>query len=53
MVDVRGKKIGVLNKGYVMLKDYMGSDLELVNDAKESYDREASEFGERELKLLN
>ena len=36
-----------------MLKDYMGSDLEPVNDAKVSYDREASEFGERELKLLN
>jgi thymidylate synthase (FAD) len=51
--DFRGTKIGVLDKGYVMLKDYMGTDLEPVNDAKVSYDRESAEFGDKELKLLN
>jgi thymidylate synthase (FAD) len=49
----RGKKIDVLNNGYVMLKDYMGTDLEPVNDAKVSYDRESTQFGKNEERLLN
>lgn len=53
MSDVRGTKIDVLDKGYVMLKDYMGSDLEPVNDARVSYNKESKEFTERDLRLLN
>lgn len=46
-------KIGVLGNGYVMLKDFMGDDLSPVNDAKVSYDKESSEFGAKEARLLN
>lgn len=51
--DFRGEKRDVLDKGYVLLKDYMGTDLDPVNDAKVSYDRESKEFGKGELSLLN
>lgn len=48
-------KINVLDQGYVLHKPdwFLGSgDLEPVNDAKVSYDRESVELGEKELKLL-
>lgn len=50
---IRESYVNVLNNGYVKLKDFMGDDLSPVNDAKVSYDRESSKFGEKELKLLN
>ncbi len=41
-------KITVGEHGYVHLKDWMGSDLSPVNDAKVSFDKESSELGEQE-----
>lgn len=46
-------KINVLDKGYVKLADKLGSDLSIVNAARVSYDKESSEFSERDQKLLN
>lgn len=46
-------KIDVLDKGYVKLADKMGSDLSVVNAARVSYDKESTEFSERDQKLLN
>lgn len=45
-------KINVLDKGYVRLLNWMGTDLDPVNDAKVSFDRESKDFGEREARLL-
>jgi thymidylate synthase (FAD) len=39
--------------GKVVLLDCMGDDLSIVNDAKQSYDRHAQEFGEKEQRLLS
>lgn len=41
----------VLDKGYVILKDFMGDDLTPVNAAKVSYDKMSKEYGENEDKL--
>ena len=40
------------NIGYVELVDAMGTDLDIVNAAKVSYNNEAKEFGPKEEKLL-
>lgn len=45
-------RINVGEHGYVSLKDWMGTDLSPVNDAKVSFDKESSEMGEREKRLL-
>lgn len=45
-------KVNVGEHGYVLLKDWMGTDLSPVNDAKVSFDKESSEMGEREKRLL-
>jgi len=45
--------IKVLDKGYVRFVDKMGSDLSVVNAARVSFDRESSEFSEKDAKLLN
>ncbi len=45
-------KIDVGPKGYVLLKDWMGTDLSPVNDAKVSFDKEASELGPKEKRLI-
>lgn len=42
----------VLDKGYVRLLGTFGSDLEIVNDARVSYDKESQEFTERDERLL-
>jgi len=44
--------IYVLDKGYVRLVKSMGDDLDVINSAKVSFDREADSFGEREARLL-
>ena len=46
-------KINVLDKGYVRLVDTLGDDLSIVNAARVSYDKESSEFLERDQKLLD
>lgn len=42
----------VLDKGYLRLIDTMGTDLDIVNDAKASFAKESSELGNREDRLL-
>jgi thymidylate synthase (FAD) len=45
--------IKVLDKGYVRLVDTLGDDLSVVNAARVSYDKEASEFSDKDSKLIN
>lgn len=45
-------KIDVLDKGYVRYDKHMGSDLDVINSAKVSFDRASSTFEEREARLL-
>ena len=40
------------NKGYVELVGVMGSDLEVVNDARVSYERHSDEWTEKDARLL-
>ncbi|NGY84909.1 FAD-dependent thymidylate synthase [Bacillus megaterium] len=51
--EYAGKTIDVLDQGYVRLVDYMGSDLEPVNDARVSYDKQVSEWDDKQKGLLN
>lgn len=51
--DYRGKRIDCLDHGYVILEDYMGTDLNPVNDARVSYDKKANEWSDKEKGLLN
>lgn len=44
--------IPVLDKGYVRLIDTLGDDLSVVNAARVSYDKESTEFGDRDAGLL-
>lgn len=44
--------IYVLDKGYVRLIDTLGDDLSVVNAARVSYDKESTEFGDRDAGLL-
>ncbi|WP_202809280.1 FAD-dependent thymidylate synthase [Staphylococcus equorum] len=46
------EKAEVLNNGYVRLVDVMGSDLNVVNAARVSYDKEASELTDKDIGLL-
>ena len=45
--------INVLDKGYVRLVDVMGDDLSVVNAARVSYDKESSEFTDKDKKLID
>lgn len=45
--------IKVLDEGYVRVVDFLGDDLSVVNAARVSYDKEKSEFDEKDGKLLN
>lgn len=46
-------KINVLDKGYVRLVDVLGNDLSIVNAARVSYDKESTEFEDKDQKLIN
>jgi thymidylate synthase (FAD) len=46
-------KINVLDKGYIRLVDTLGDDLSIVNAARVSYDKESTEFADRDGKLIN
>ena len=46
------KKIDVLDHGYVRLVDSMGDELSIVNAARVSYDKESTEFDDRDKSLL-
>lgn len=45
-------EVKVLDKGYVRLVDTLGNDLSVVNAARVSYDKESTEFGNRDTNLL-
>lgn len=46
------KRINVLDKGYVILHDAMGSDLTIANAARVSYDKKTDELTERDERLI-
>lgn len=46
-------KVQVLDKGYVRLVNNMGTDLDVVNAARVSFDKESSELTERDNKLID
>lgn len=52
MMMERFLKIDVLDKGYVRYDKHMGSDLDVVNSAKVSFDRASETFEEKEARLL-
>lgn len=45
--------ISVLDHGYVKLVNNMGSDLDVVNAARVSYDKEVSSLDDKDIKLIN
>jgi thymidylate synthase (FAD) len=46
-------KIDVLDKGYVRLRDVMGSDLTVANAARVSYDKRAEELTDKDKRLIS
>lgn len=46
------KRIDVLDKGYVILHDVMGSDLTVANSARVSYDKKSESITEGDRKLI-
>lgn len=46
-------KVDVLDKGYVRLISTMGSDLEVANAARVSYDKRSEEMSEKDDRLIN
>lgn len=46
------KRIDVLDKGYVILHDVMGSDLTVANSARVSYDKKSDELTQGDRKLI-
>lgn len=46
-------KINVLDKGYVRLVNSWGTDLDIVNSARVSYDKESEELSKKDIKLIN
>lgn len=46
------KRINVLDKGYVILHDVMGSDLTVANSARVSYDKKSDELTQGDRKLI-
>ena len=45
--------LDVLDKGYVKLVNNMGSDLDVVNSARVSFDKEVSSLGDKDISLIN
>ena len=45
--------ISVLDHGYVKLVNNMGSDLDVVNSARVSFDKEVSSLGDKDVSLIN
>src|SRR5690625_7494348 len=46
------KKINVLDKGYVRLRDVMGDDRTIANAARVSFDRRTEELSDRDERLI-
>ncbi len=49
-MEVRRLKIEVLNKGYVELVDYMGSDVDVVRTQRISYNKDVDESSDEDIK---
>jgi thymidylate synthase (FAD) len=45
--------ISVLDKGYIKLVNNMGSDIDVVNAARVSFDKEVSSLGDKDVSLIN
>ena len=45
--------IPVLDKGYIRLVNNMGSDLDVANSARVSYNKESSSLGDKDVSLIN
>jgi thymidylate synthase (FAD) len=45
--------VNILDEGYVRLVDVLGDDLAVVNAARVSYDKESTDFSEKDAKLIN
>jgi thymidylate synthase (FAD) len=45
--------VSVLDEGYVRLVDVLGDDLSVVNAARVSYDKESTDFTDKDAKLIN
>lgn len=45
-------KIDILDKGYVILHDVIGSDLTVVNAARASYNKKSDELTDRDVRLI-
>jgi thymidylate synthase (FAD) len=45
--------ISVLDKGYVRLVNNMGSDLDVVNSAKVSYNKQSTSLGDKDISLID
>lgn len=43
----------MIDKGYVKLVNIMGSDVDVVNAARASFDRQVTEMSDRDIRLLN
>jgi len=53
MLNKMLNKIDVLDKGFVRLVDFMGSDLSVVNAARVSYGKESKELSAKDEKLID
>jgi len=47
------KKLDILNGGYVILQDYMGSDLSVTNSARVSYNKKKDILDEKDKSLID
>lgn len=51
-IDLNSSSVPVLDKGYVRLVDYMGSDLSVVNAARASFAKESLSLEEKDARLV-
>ncbi|MGD2721611.1 FAD-dependent thymidylate synthase, partial [Escherichia coli] len=47
------KKINILDGGYVILQDYMGSDLSVTNSARVSYNKKKEVLDDKDKRLID
>lgn len=52
MTDTTSNRVNVLDKGYIILQDYMGSDLTAVNAARVSFDRKKESIDKGDKRLI-
>lgn len=52
-MQMNGNRIPVLDHGYIELLDHMGSDIDIVNAARTSFDTHETDMTERNVGLIN